>query len=70
MQDIDSINCPIHSFETFGAVDGPGIRFVILHKAVIFNVNIVRIEILGLIKVELSILLKKFWTKSKDIKII
>ena len=29
MQDIDSINCPIHSFETFGAVDGPGIRFVI-----------------------------------------
>lgn len=29
MQYIDSINCPIHSFETFGAVDGPGIRFVI-----------------------------------------
>ena len=24
-----SITCPIHSFETFGAVDGPGIRFVI-----------------------------------------
>ncbi len=23
------ITCPIHSFETFGAVDGPGIRFVI-----------------------------------------
>lgn len=29
MQDLDSILCPIHSFETFGAVDGPGIRFVI-----------------------------------------
>lgn len=24
-----NITCPIHSFETFGAVDGPGIRFVI-----------------------------------------
>ena len=24
-----SVTCPIHSFETFGAVDGPGIRFVI-----------------------------------------
>lgn len=23
------LTCPIHSFETFGAVDGPGIRFVI-----------------------------------------
>lgn len=29
MQDLDSILCPIHSFETFGAVDGPGIRFII-----------------------------------------
>ena len=27
--DLTSITCPIHSFETFGAVDGPGIRFVI-----------------------------------------
>ena len=27
--DLQSITCPIHSFETFGAVDGPGIRFVI-----------------------------------------
>lgn len=27
--DLSSITCPIHSFETFGAVDGPGIRFVI-----------------------------------------
>ena len=27
---LDTITCPIHSFETFGAVDGPGIRFVIL----------------------------------------
>ena len=26
---LDTITCPIHSFETFGAVDGPGIRFVI-----------------------------------------
>ena len=28
-QDALSLTCPIHSFETFGAVDGPGIRFVI-----------------------------------------
>lgn len=27
--DLNTITCPIHSFETFGAVDGPGIRFVI-----------------------------------------
>ena len=27
--DLASVTCPIHSFETFGAVDGPGIRFVI-----------------------------------------
>lgn len=27
--DLNSITCPIHSFETLGAVDGPGIRFVI-----------------------------------------
>ena len=26
---LEEITCPIHSFETFGAVDGPGIRFVI-----------------------------------------
>lgn len=25
----DNLSCPIHSFETFGSVDGPGIRFVI-----------------------------------------
>lgn len=25
----DALTCPIHSFETMGAVDGPGIRFVI-----------------------------------------
>ena len=28
-QDVLNLTCPIHSFETFGAVDGPGIRFVI-----------------------------------------
>lgn len=28
MNDLE-LTCPIHSFETFGAVDGPGIRFVI-----------------------------------------
>ena len=28
-QDILNLTCPIHSFETFGAVDGPGIRFII-----------------------------------------
>ena len=28
MNDLE-FTCPIHSFETFGAVDGPGIRFVI-----------------------------------------
>ena len=27
--ELENIKCPIHSFETFGAVDGPGIRFVI-----------------------------------------
>lgn len=26
---LNDITCPIHSFETFGAVDGPGIRFII-----------------------------------------
>ena len=29
LDSLDSITCPIHSFETFGAVDGPGIRFII-----------------------------------------
>ena len=28
-QDISNLKCPIHSFESLGAVDGPGIRFVI-----------------------------------------
>ena len=28
-QDVLNLTCPIHSFETFGAVDGPGIRFII-----------------------------------------
>lgn len=28
-EDLSEITCPIHSFETFGSVDGPGIRFVI-----------------------------------------
>ena len=28
-QDVLNLTCPIHSFETFGAVDGPRIRFVI-----------------------------------------
>lgn len=27
--DLDNVTCPIHSFETFGSVDGPGIRFII-----------------------------------------
>lgn len=28
-EDLLNVTCPIHSFETFGAVDGPGIRFII-----------------------------------------
>ena len=29
---LEDITCPIHSFESFGAVDGPGIRYVIFTK--------------------------------------
>ena len=37
----------IHSFESFGAVDGPGIRFIVFLKAVFSNAFTAIIRIHG-----------------------
>ena len=48
--DYGKVTGMVHSTESFGAVDGPGIRFIVFFKAVKCGVSIAITRILGLWK--------------------
>ena len=45
--DYGKVTGMVHSTESFGAVDGPGIRFIVFLQAVKCGVNTATIQILG-----------------------